>query len=233
MTDSFVITYQGGAAGDMFASGANGIAIDLQQHEYIRRAPYTIKPMEPEIMAGKLDLECVINDLPYKFVTTHIYDSWKFLKFPTVSIVVTDPDVIELIILRQMKLQKLTLKVAPNETFYRLIKSFVQKKDWIGAAKTWFAMAHKKWLVDQQHRVNNALPNTMILNFNKLFCDDFVHSIEQQRFTENLDVIKKNHNIWLMRNGNDTLDSTLESMASKIQKMDWSLQQGSVTYDQS
>ena len=233
MTDSSVITYQGGAAGDMFASGANGIAIDLQQHEYIRRASYSIKTFEPQIMAGKLDLVCVINDLPYKFVTTHIYDHLQSLEFPTISIVVTDPDITELIILRQMKLQKLTLQIAPNETFYRLIKTFVQKKDWIGAAKTWFAMAHKKWLTDQHHRMNNTLPNAMILNFNKLFCNDFVDSIKQQGFTENLDVIKNNHNIWLMRNGNDTLDSTLESMASKIQKMDWSLQQGSVTYDQS
>jgi hypothetical protein len=232
VTNPAVITYLGGAAGDMFAAGANGLEVDFLDREYVRRPPYSIKPLESQIVQGHLSLETVISDRSFDFVTTHIYEPLRLLRFPVISIVISDPQTIELTVLRQMKVQTLEIKVDPTETLYRLIKTSIDRGNWDRAARAWFSMAQKKWHQDRLYRLDNPLPGAMILNFDRLYHSDFVDSIRRQGFTTNLDLIEHNHSAWLERNLDHTLESTLHSMIKKIQRMDWSQQQGYVVYDQ-
>lgn len=215
----------------MFAAGANGIAVDFSQTQCVSQPLWSIKKQESLIENGNLDLVDTILRCGFDFVTTHVYQPLVKTKLAVISIIISDAHAIETTILRQMKLQMLSIEVKGNETAYRLIKSAVDQQRWYTAAKTWFAMARTQWINDLQHRVRNPLPGGTVLNFNRLYHDDFVDSLRQQGFSINLDLIKHNHEHWLCKNLDHTPDSTLRSMATKIERMDWT-QMYRVTYDQ-
>jgi len=229
--DPIVVTYQGGSAGDMFAAGANGIKVDFSQREYVHQPSWSIKKQEPLIKQGKIDLSAAIRDKQHDFVTTHIYEPLRVLKFATISIIMSDPDAIEQTIMRQMKLQMLSIEINPAQTAYNLIKKSVDQQRWQAAAISWFAMAKKNWYQDLAHRTGHALPNSKVLVFDRLYHEDFVDSLSTQGFSTNLDVIECNHRTWLSVNSNQTFDTTVQSMVHKLQRMDWNQKQGFVTYD--
>lgn len=232
MPDPTVITYQGGSAGDMFAAGLNGVAIDFQDREHVQQPPWSLKLKEAKIISGKMDLGSAIRDSCFDFVTTHLFEPLQSLNFHVISIIILDPEATKLTILRQMKFQRLNIEVKPEETAYRLIKSAADRQNWQKAARCWFAMAWNKWHQDQRRRIDNPLHWSRTLNFDRLYEDDFVDSLSNQKFYTNLDLIKHNHSAWLSKNLNHSLENTLSSMVQKLQKMDWTKQQGLVMYDQ-
>jgi hypothetical protein len=216
----------------MFAAGANGIAVDFSQTQCVRQPLWSIKKQESLIKNGNLDLVDTILRCGFDFVTTHIYQPLTKTKLAVISIIISDAHAVETTVLRQMSLQVLSIEVNANETAYRLIKSAVDQRRWYTAAKTWFAMARTQWMNDLQCRIRNPLPGCTVLHFDRLYHDDFVDSLRQQGFGINLDQIKHNHEHWLRNNLDHTLDSTLRSMAMKLERMDWN-RLDRVTYDQS
>lgn len=218
----------------MFTAGLNGIEIDFCSKEFVSRPPWSIKSQEPQIIGGQIDLVQVVNNLQFDFVSTHLYAPLRTSRLAAVNILILDPQTTELIILRQMKLQNLSIEIRPHETTYRLIKSAVDRQNWNLAARLWFAMAQRIWLHDRWHRINNPLPNAAILVFDRLFHSDFVDSIRQQISSlPNLESIAYNHRCWRQRNSHHDFDSTICHMAGKLQRMDWSQTQGRIIYDQS
>lgn len=218
----------------MFTASLNGVEIDFSTKECVSQPSWSIKSQEPQIIGGQLDLVQVVNNLQFDFVSTHLYAPLKTSRYSVVNILISDPQTTELIILRQMKLQKLSIEIRPHETTYRLIKAAVDRQNWNLAARLWFAMAQRIWQHDRWNRINNPLPNAAILVFDRLFHSDFVDSIRRQISSlPNLELIAYNHRCWRQRNLNHDFDSTICHMARKLRRMDWSQTQGRIIYDQS
>jgi len=233
VSDPTVITYQGGSAGDMFAAGLNGFEIEFLDSAYVKRPPWSLKYREKQIIGGQADLATILNEPNFDYLTTHLFEPLVYLRVSVISIVLRDPRSIELTILRQMKLQNLTIEVNPKETAYRLIKKAVDRQHWERAAQCWFVMSRNRWHQDHQHRIHNPLQGSFILNFDRLYHDDFVDSLRSQGFMINLDLIAHNHRSWLQKNLDHDYNSTISSMVQKLQNIDWTQNQESIIYDKS
>lgn len=212
-----LVTYLGGSAGDLFTASINGIHLDLQGAQHLGGASveYSLKKFESAIESGTRDLLTTIIEIPWSAISTHLYEPLKSIACPVVSLIVNDDDTITKIILRQMQFQKL---IIPNDngTFSSLFYKLVANERWEKASELWLAMADRLWRQRMSSRIACPLPGSRILNFNRLFYEDFVDDLERQGWTDSIDLIKANHQRWLSNNIDFSTEKTLLSIRDKI-----------------
>jgi len=218
-----IVSYLGGSGGDWFTASANGQNINLVNgaHPNIN----TLKPHEEDIKLGLIKLENVLTYYQKPYVSTHLFEELLHLHQPIINIVISDPYVQHIVVLRQMYLQQLRIMVNPNETFFRLVQNLCQKQKFEQAAHLWFVKAKQLWL----ERMNTRLSHkTQQLNFNYLFDTKFVDSIRSQGWTQNISLLQQNHQLWLDKNQHFSLESTLSSMTNKLKIMNWQQSHGTI-----
>lgn len=218
------VSYLGGSGGDWFSKSLNGYAESLNGQ--IQKNDDSLKPYEFEIENSSVNFLKIVETFKNEYISTHLFDYLLDRKCSIISIVVDDPITQNKIILRQMSLQRLNIRVNHDQTFFKIVKNFCQKQKFEQAADIWFDMAKKLWLSQMTQRIYTP---TIQLNFNHLFDKKFTESIRQQGWSHNVDLIEKNHNAWLEKNQNFSIDNTLEKMTLKLTTMDWSQQSGIIT----
>lgn len=213
-----LVTYLGGSAGDFFAASVNGISIDLQGKQHLggTNVEYSLKKFEPAIENGTLDLPSLIDSIPWSMISTHLYEPLRGIAYPVISLIVDDDTTIKTIILRQMQFQKLKLS-KDSGTFSSLIYKLVQDNKWEKAAELWISMADRIWRQNMLTRINEPLLSACVLNFNRLFHEDFIDDLERQGWDRSIDLLRTNHRIWLANNLDFSTEKTLHSMIDKLQ----------------
>lgn len=216
-----LISYLGGSGGDWFTASANGHAVNLVNGAHANVD--SLKPHEPDIKSGRIDIETVLGKYHSQYVSTHLFEHLAHLPHYTINVIIDNPDVQHWVVLRQMYLQRLRIMVAPHETFFVLVKNLCQKQKFEQAAHLWFVKASQAWMASMAARLHHTGPQ---LNFNCLFDVAFVRSVESQGWIQNIKLLKQNHEIWLTKNQNFSLDATLASMTSKLTSMPWQQEHG-------
>lgn len=221
-----LVSYQGGSAGDLLTASLNNIQLAFDQLNFVRQPDFTLK--------GKLfktvdDLTAAISEKPYTYLSTHEFNFLLNTNIDWVSIEITNPEIQELCILRQMKIQRLFIEVNPLSHWFRTTKTLCDSGEYIEAADYWFSQARNLWLTEATHRLNTQVPKR--INFNSLFSDNFYDSIVAQGYS--VPALKENHSRWLQKNSASTWskESTLQTMALKLSQMDWHATSGIIRYN--
>lgn len=222
--DKIFVSYPGGAAGDMFAASINGLTIQQTKAHTVSNIPFSIKHLEEQISNESLLLPTAVKDIDFKYISTHLVTG-----LPQTSIyVVLNDSALTTIIYRQMYLQRLILKLNTG-TFSNIIQSLCIKQQWHKAATVWLSFAEK--LAIDHNNVRLQSPG-MRIDFSDVLNDNFVDSLVNQGWKENIDILRSNHSAWLATQHNFSKESTIESMISKLKTMNWSTLQGTVCCDQ-
>lgn len=217
------ISYLGGSGGDWFATSLNGYKLHLDGQ--LQNVAFTLKPHEQQIQDGTVNLDQLLTTFCDEYITTHLFDYLRHRNFSVISIVIDSPDIQSKIILRQMSLQRLGIAVNVNETFFKLIKNLCLRNKFEQAANLWFIKAKDTWQDKMKQRLNT--PGCQI-NFNQLFTGQFVEDIKCQGWNYNTDLLQENHRIWLEKNLNFSIDSTIQQMCKKLKTMDWNQTSGTI-----
>jgi len=209
------VSYLGGSAGDMFTASCNGIDLtdtDGFRHRKIITASnkvYTIKHQDNCIRSGEISLDKAIADVPFEFVSTHLFN--ELCDNKVLNIIVHDKQVLDRIIQRQMWLQRLTLK-KDDGNIATYVYNLCLAKQFINASKFWFAFSKKIAIDRMADKIQSQ--RYQKLDFSKLFTNDFVGSLNDQHFTTNTGILELNHNAWIQRqpllSDNDVIDSICE-----------------------
>jgi hypothetical protein len=208
-----LVTYTGGSGGDLFVSSINGISIESCINVGITYIPFSIKHLEKDIEANKLDIKSAIDNINFEFISTHLIHN---LPFSTISIVVKSTEILNTIVCRQMQLQKISL-TKDSGTFYNLIKNLIKNKNWSGAANLWFNMAERLTVQQMQQRMQMPGPK---LDFSMLFSTNFVDSLITQGWNVHTDTLSKNHKTWLAKQPEFSKKISLEYLENKIKLLD-------------
>lgn len=224
-----IISYSGGSAGDMFTLSCNGEKIDVLTGIRVSQ-PATLKDYEHRIRIGEsANLLEELNKIPYQFVNTHMLDEVVDREATVYNIVMANKEVQLATVYRQMQIQKLRMEVDTNKhSWYYVIKGYVDNKDYQAAAEYWLDNAMKHWLDRMDYRLN--FTNASVLNFDKLYTDDFVDDLLKQGWHHHIPLLRYNHAIWLKKNKQFTREKTIESMKQKISSMDWDQTEGWISY---
>lgn len=220
------VSYLGGSAGDMFVSSLNGNILNFKG--VIASNKNSLKPYENLIEANPAELEQVLQKLAPGYVSTHLFSLLVEKGADVINVVITDPVIQEKIILRQMHLQRLEINVAPNETFFKIIKQRCTNQQFKSAAEVWLWFAQQRWQDAMSQRLLD--PRTRQLNFNKLFDPTFVDSLKEQGWQHNINILQTNHALWLEKNQNFSKEKTIESMSLKLKSMDWLQKSGIIKF---
>lgn len=222
-----IITYQGGSAGDMFTKSCNGDTITNMSTAFVKQEA-TLKTYEQKVKeGGVVDLDNELSQLNYQYVSTHLFEEVINKGFNVVSIVVTDPDVQMTVIYRQLQVQKLRMKIDEHDEWYINTRNFCLSGDYNAAANYWFENNKGYWLRRMKTRLGTMMPH---LNFNRLFENDFVNSLQLQGWEHNLDILSENHKHWITKNSDFSLEKTIAALTRKLSMMDWTLKSGWVMY---
>jgi len=220
------VSYLGGSGGDWFSKSLNGYEVSLKGQT--QENTDSLKPYELQIKNGSVDFLKIIETFKNEYISTHLFDYLLDRRCSIISIVVDDQNTQNKIILRQMSLQRLNIKVDHQQTFFKIVKNLCQNQKFEQAADIWFNMAKKLWLDQMAQRIDAS---TDRLNFNHLFDKKFAKSIRQQGWTHNIELIEKNHSIWLEKNHSFSINHTLEKMVVKLKTMNWSQNSGIIFAD--
>jgi hypothetical protein len=160
-----LITYLGGSGGDLLTASLNNIQLSFLENTLpTNRFSYSIKQHEDKIITKKLDLNSLLSLYKQQFISTHLYNELDNLTNPKISLLCTDEKIIEKIILRQMQIQRLSIKINPQQKFFSIIFSLCKKQLFKQAAKIWFEMSREVWKGNMKNRLKKTLNNnTMIL----------------------------------------------------------------------
>lgn len=230
ISDYTFVSYNGGSAGDLFVTSCNGIEL-VKMTGISVPTQYSLKEYERSIYENDLTVEQAISSLPKPpngFVSTHLYEQIIAINQKMVNIVITDPLVQDLVVLRQMKIQRLAIKVNPNESWYNIVKTLCLNEKYNKAAAYWFEQSKRVWMQDMNKRVSNIYGKN--LNFNSLFTEKFTDSLIQQGWETNTDILRSNHKQWIKKNSKFNKDETLDSIAKKLSTMNWNSSSGYVDF---
>lgn len=222
------VSYLGGSGGDFFVSSVNGNSLSLAINgRQINKN--SLKPYEDLLKKNPEKLNELLTNFTPGYISTHMFSLLLDQGVDVTSIVIQDPVVQKKIIFRQMYLQRLSITVDHTHTFFKIIKNLCNKQRYTSAAEIWFKMAENRWLNSMEHRIKN---NTVKqLNFDKLFCHNFVNSIRNQNWCDNLDQLETNHEIWLEKNQEFSFEKTIDSMVLKLKSMDWDKSEGVIKFN--
>ena len=229
-TDYTFVSYNGGSAGDLFVTSCNGTKLNKISGISVP-TEYSLKKFERKIQDKEMSVEDAVQQLPTPpngFVSTHLFEpiingNWKMI-----NVVVTDPQVQEQIVTRQMKLQKLAIKVAPGESWFDIAKTLCVNEKFEKAASYWFEQSKRVWMQTMNNRVANTYGKN--INFNFLFKENFVSNLQQQGWTTNIDVLAENHRRWIKKNSEFSKEETLTAIAKKLSTMDWTAESGYIDF---
>ena len=223
LDDKIFVSYLGGSAGDMFAASCNGIdlADDSFKSIAVKDIPYSIKHKEYDIEKGLTTLDQAVAEISHKYISTHIFDN-----LPNrINITVKDPLILHRVVCRQMSIQRLRLEL--NTGFFsNNIRNLCLKEKYHNAGMLWFTFAEKL----AQDRMTTRLQHKG-LDFSKLFDDDFTNDLTNQGWFHNIELLKKNHSVWLLKQKQLTKEMAITAIENKLQKMDWTKTSGLVAYE--
>lgn len=221
--DKTFVSYIGGSAGDMFTASINGIYLDTEkygQNNYNTHAvldiPFSIKEFERDIISNKKTLESVVSPLPWKYISTHLYNELPARK---INIVISNAVVLEQVICRQMQIQRLHL-IRNSGTIYNILISLINKEQYPQAATLWFDFSRKYALDKMSARL--AAADTK-LDFSSLFLPTFIDSLRGQGWDVNLDILYKNHTTWLAKQPTFSQEITINAIEQKLRNKNWTL----------
>jgi hypothetical protein len=221
------VSYLGGSAGDLFVASMNNSALNLVQGAQANKN--SIKPYEKLLQKNPEKINEILSQLNPGYVSTHLFSQLIDQSADLVSVVVKEPEIQQKIIFRQMHLQRLRIDVAPEQSFFKIVKKLCDNHNYSAAAKTWFRMADQLWHNSMQHRLQDTRPQQLV--FDKLFNKDFAADLYRQGWRHNIDQLQQNHQIWLEKNCSFSYLATLTSIEQKLQTMDWSQQTGQIQSD--
>jgi hypothetical protein len=216
------VSYLGGSAGDMFTASCNGInLVDTNQfcHTKVVIAPVTactIKHKEKQIQSGKISLHQAIADIPFEFISTHLFHELGDNK--VLNIIVNDTQVFDKMIQRQMWLQRLTVKKDSGNIATHVYNLCLQKR-FMDASEFWFAFSKKLAINRMADKIQSQQHQK--LDFSKLFTNDFVSSLNEQNFTTNTKILKLNHDFWIQGQPLLSYNDVVESICEKFKTYDW------------
>jgi hypothetical protein len=229
-SDKVLISYLGGSAGALIGSMCNGVTPEFSNKIYVNDNDWSTKPHEP---IGNVNiLQKIIDAINYKFIVTHEYDIIASNAIPLISLEIDDAQLQEIIILRQMFLQRLKIQVDSGHWF-EIVKKLCLANKHNTAAKFWFAQAQQHWLTEMNRRIGITTPFVQKININHLFENTFVYTLQAQNLTINIPHSIQLHNAWLEKNQKSawTYERTINSMTNKLQKMDWNQLSGQIIYN--
>lgn len=229
--NKFLISYLGGSGGDFFCSSCNGIIQNNNMEKISMDNKSSLKSLEQRGM-DFVTITKVINGMNYKFINTHLFEEFLNSKIPLVSLIFRQDKIKEKIILRQMQLQKLKLKVAPNENVFNTLKSLCIKNKYDKAAKFYFEFSKRSWIHKHERRIFYKNKTYKNLYFDEIFSHGFCFSLMKQGWNVNLQILKRNHIKWLKKNSKESFsyDRTIDCMAYKFSQMPWHKEQGWIEY---
>jgi len=229
-TDYTFVSYNGGSAGDLFVTSCNGIKLTKISGISVP-TEYSLKKFERKIQDNEMSVLDAVQQLPVPpngFVSTHLFEPIINSNWSLINIVITDPQVQEQIVIRQMKLQKLAIKVAPGESWFDIAKTLCVNEKFEKAASYWFEQSKRVWMQTMNNRVANTYGKN--INFNFLFKENFVSNLQQQGWTTNIDVLAENHRRWIKKNAEFSKEETLTAIAKKLSTMDWTAESGYIDF---
>lgn len=226
------MSYQGGSGGDMIAASLNDISIVMNSHNWVANKDFSLKRFEP--FDNVADLIKIAQSQSFAYLSTHALSLLDQYPGKVINLVVTDPGTRRTIVLRQMHLQTLKIQVDDHSTWFKIVKTYCKKNNFLAAAKYWFTRAESIWNNDMDHRLDTHRDHVQNVSIDTVFTTDFVSDLSAQIHVPNLDRLRSNHINWLDRNhpAKWTLDSTLESMCQKLAQMRWGQRSGVVRFSQ-
>jgi hypothetical protein len=227
--DKIFVSYSGGTAGDLFVSSCNGIDIGQLPNNYVTNQS-SLKPYEADIIQNQISISSAVSKIKQTYISTHLNQSLINHHCEVIGIIVQDSDVQEKVIQRQMYFQTLSIAVNPGHHWFRFVRDWCLKNKHQTAAQYWFEQARLHWLNDMKIRLEQPIQK---LNFDKLFTSEWTDSLINQGWKHNVDVLRKNHKIWLEKNYNFSKDLTINSIKQKLEKMDWAQTSGVIKYQPS
>lgn len=237
-TDKTLITYLGGTGGDFIATCCNNFkSVGLRDTAIVdsSKFAFTIKPYETQLKHQPEKLADLIAGFKNPFITTHLYRSLKPLGLPVISLVVNDKDMQEVFILRQMRVQWLQLdKSTKDLSIYSVVKNYCLKGNFEKAAKFMFEFARKRWLTNQDYRLNNPLLNSTVVDVSNIFSSEgFLKIINELPITDEsrVSAVDK-HRIWAQKQPELSYKDTIDHMTEKLSKMDFNNPGSVVQYQQ-
>jgi len=219
------IGYNGGTAGDLFTISCNGHRLNpTVRNQTIPNANgQSIKPYEEDIVTGKINLESILSTKTSEYVSTHLTSMPEKYQNFLINVVVDDPAVQEIAILRQMQFQQLRILVDPLQHWFLVVSSLCKRKKFKDAADYWLHRAREVWLKKMSERINS---DHQSINFNQIFVNTAGDSLEKQGWTHNIDIFNYNHQIWIDQNREFSKEKTIQSMIIKLQSMQWHKESG-------
>jgi hypothetical protein len=219
------VSYQGGSAGDLFTASANGYRIDSTKP--LVHTSDSLKPYEKMLETGLAGIDDILTKFNNQYISTHLVHLLVKKHF-VINVIIQQPNVQDLIVLRQMELQRLAIDVKPDQTFFKIIKNFCVKEHYAKAAEIWFLNSKNIWQQQMQHRftVNAAVT----LDFGQLFESSFVDSLVEQGWIHNTDLLRENHKVWLEKNQNFSFEKTVSTMADQLAAMNWHQKSGTIMF---
>jgi hypothetical protein len=223
-----LISYLGGSAGDLVTSSLNSIELFFDQRPSVT-SDCTIKRNTYH------NIDSAVTELQkksYKYVSTHEFDLFLDSGIDVVSVEITNEQVQNLCILRQMQLQHLKITVDHDSHWYCIVKKLCLADKYTSAATVWFEHARRFWLTQMEHRLSLRNRVSATLDFDQLFEKNFVESLKKSNLEFDHELVQQNHSRWLEKNNHQRwqLQHTLESMTKKLTSMDWSKTSGTVEY---
>jgi hypothetical protein len=226
-----LISYQGGSGGDMITSSLNDLTIAHHLKLAINNNDFNLKPFEP--FYDLRTLTDIAESMPCRYLSTHELKLLYEYQGLVINLVVSDPKVRRTIVLRQMYLQTLKIQVDPDSIWFQIVRSYCNNGKYLKAAKYWLAQAESIWNSCMDLRLLTQHKHIQNISIDSLFTTDFVAEFVNQLGAPNMSRLQSNHAIWLDKNHQDKwcLDSTLESMSRKLEKMDWSQESGIIIFE--
>lgn len=227
-----IISYSGGCAGDMFTMSCNGeILYELDKHRVVQ--PATLKDYEHKVRLGiDVDLETELQNIPYKFVNTHLLDEVVGKGSEVYNVVIISKDVQLKTVYRQMKIQKLRIQIDTRPTsWYNTISEYCLNKNYTDAAVFWYNNAERLWLDRMNYRLEYTKAKK--IDFSKLYDSEFIDDLVRQGWAYSTSLLKYNHDKWLEKNTNFNYEDTITAMAHKLSMMNWEQKEGWVEYNPS
>jgi len=223
-----LISYLGGCGGDLVTSSFNGIDLRFETAVNVH-ADCTIKRQE---YTSVLDALADLENKPYRYVSTHQFDLFLNSRVNLVSAEITDDQVKNLCVLRQMYLQDLKIAVDESSHWYCVVKNLCLSHKYEKAAAYWFEQSRRLWWTRMEHRLANRSQIYRSLDFNQLFEEKFTEALKKSGLEFDSNILKTNHLRWLEKNAPQrwNMDSTVESMAKKLMTMDWTKTSGFIEY---
>jgi hypothetical protein len=221
------VSSQGGSGSDMICASLNQLDIKMNPTGSVSKNAFSIKPYEP--FDNIHDLQKQAQTIEFVYVTTHEFDLLIKLKAAMINIIVQDPTVAEMLILRQMTLQHLKIRVDTKSHWYMINRQLCLAGKFDKAAHHWLIQSRKVWHDSMNQRLNHHGHNLCI---DTIFDPDFYKHVCDSLPAMDTHIFRSNHRHWLAKNYAEqwTEESTIKSMINKLSRMDWTQQQGIVKY---